>query len=335
VNDAVIEVKNLVKKYNNFTAVDNVSFNVYRGEIFSLLGPNGAGKTTTINILTTLIPPTSGEAYIAGIDVVKNPKEVRHKIGITFQEMVLDRDLTVWETLEFHGWLYGIPKSERRKKIEELLEIVGLSEKRNALIKTLSGGMKRKLEIIRGLMNNPEVLFLDEPTLGLDPQSRMIIWDQIRRINKEGVTVFMTTHYMDEAERLSDKVAIMDQGKIAALDTPENLKNKLGRDVVYLKLDTHLREHARHLILQTINHGIKEIKDIEDGITVTLQGDVSEIVPKLFKVLNAAGITIHSFNLKRPVLDDVFIYYTGRKMRDGKADMRNNHPRGRAHLFRR
>ncbi|MHA1238092.1 MAG: ATP-binding cassette domain-containing protein [Candidatus Odinarchaeia archaeon] len=334
-NDAVIEVKNLVKKYNNFTAVDNVSFNVYRGEIFSLLGPNGAGKTTTINILTTLIPPTSGEAYIAGIDVVKNPKEVRHKIGITFQEMVLDRDLTVWETLEFHGWLYGIPKSERRKKIEELLEIVGLSEKRNALIKTLSGGMKRKLEIIRGLMNNPEVLFLDEPTLGLDPQSRMIIWDQIRRINKEGVTVFMTTHYMDEAERLSDKVAIMDQGKIAALDTPENLKNKLGRDVVYLKLDTHLREHARHLILQTINHGIKEIKDIEDGITVTLQGDVSEIVPKLFKVLNAAGITIHSFNLKRPVLDDVFIYYTGRKMRDGKADMRNNHPRGRAHLFRR
>jgi len=335
VNDAVIEVKNLVKKYNNFTAVDNVSFNVYRGEIFSLLGPNGAGKTTTINILTTLIPPTSGEAYIAGIDVVKNPKEVRRKIGITFQEMVLDRDLTVWETLEFHGWLYGIPKSERRKKIEELLEIVGLSEKRNALIKTLSGGMKRKLEIIRGLMNNPEVLFLDEPTLGLDPQSRMIIWDQIRRINKEGVTVFMTTHYMDEAERLSDKVAIMDQGKIAALDTPENLKNKLGRDVVYLKLDTHLREHARHLILQTINHGIKEIKDIEDGITVTLQGDVSEIVPKLFKVLNAAGITIHSFNLKRPVLDDVFIYYTGRKMRDGKADMRNNHPRGRAHLFRR
>ncbi|MHA1332842.1 MAG: ATP-binding cassette domain-containing protein [Candidatus Odinarchaeia archaeon] len=334
-NDAVIEVKNLVKKYNNFTAVDNVSFNVYRGEIFSLLGPNGAGKTTTINILTTLIPPTSGEAYIAGIDVVKNPKEVRRKIGITFQEMVLDRDLTVWETLEFHGWLYGIPKSERRKKIEELLEIVGLSEKRNALIKTLSGGMKRKLEIIRGLMNNPEVLFLDEPTLGLDPQSRMIIWDQIRRINKEGVTVFMTTHYMDEAERLSDKVAIMDQGKIAALDTPENLKNKLGRDVVYLKLDTHLREHARHLILQTINHGIKEIKDIEDGITVTLQGDVSEIVPKLFKVLNAAGITIHSFNLKRPVLDDVFIYYTGRKMRDGKADMRNNHPRGRAHLFRR
>lgn len=320
--EKIIEVKNLTKKYNGLTAVDNISFTVNKGEIFSLLGPNGAGKTTTINILTTLVLPTSGEAYISGINVAKEPNKVRRKIGITFQEMVLDRELTVWETLEFHGWLYGMPKQERRKKIEQLLELIGLQEKRNAQIKTLSGGMKRKLEIIRGLMNNPEVLFLDEPTLGLDPQSRMVIWDQIKKINKEGVTIFMTTHYMDEADKLSDRIAIMDHGKIVALDTPENLKSTLGQDIVYIKTDTHMQQKVRYVLTDVLGNAIKDIKEGSKWIAVTFNGNIYENIPKLFQALYNNNINVYGFNFKRPALDDVFAYYTGREIKDTKENFR-------------
>lgn len=221
----MIEVKNLVKSFKEVRAVDDMSFSVEKGEIFAFLGPNGAGKSTTIKILTTLLHQSSGDAIVNGFDVAKDPDDVRRSFGIVFQDSSLDDELTAWENMEFHGALYKVPKQIRRERTKQLLEIVELWDRKDSLVKTFSGGMKRRLEIARGLLHHPKVFFLDEPTIGLDPQTRNHIWSYIKKLNKEeGITIFFTTHYMEEAEQVSSRVAIVDHGKIIALGTPAQLK---------------------------------------------------------------------------------------------------------------
>lgn len=226
-NNLIIEVKNLTKVYNGLRAVDKISFEVKKGEIFAFLGPNGAGKTTTIKMLTTLTKPTAGFIRIDGHDPIKNENEARRSFGIVFQDPSLDDQLTAYENMDFHGVLYKIPKDLRQKRIKELLQFVELWERRNDLIKTFSGGMRRRLEVARGLLHQPKILFLDEPTLGLDPQTRTHIWNYIRQLNKkEQVTIFFTTHYMEEAEKVAERIAVIDQGKIVAQGSAEELKKK-------------------------------------------------------------------------------------------------------------
>jgi len=235
----IVEVKKLTKRFDKLLAVDNISFSVKKGEIFAFLGPNGAGKSTTIKILITLMHPTSGSAKVNGFNVLKQKDEVRHSFGIVFQDTSLDTELTAYENLDFHAALYNTPKKERKVRLEELLSFVGLFEKRNVIVKTFSGGMKRRLEIARGLIHHPKILFLDEPTLGLDAQTRNHLWKYIKKLNKEeGMTVFLTTHYLDEAEKIADKIAIIDQGKIVAQGTVSELKKKTktkSLEAAYLK----------------------------------------------------------------------------------------------------
>jgi ABC-2 type transport system ATP-binding protein len=223
----MIEVNNLVKRYNGFTAVDAISFTVEKGDIFAFLGPNGAGKTTTIKMLTTLSHPTSGSMRLNGFDPVVNQDDVRKSFGIVFQDPSLDDELTAWENLEFHGVLYNVSGDLRKKRIQELLELVELWDKRDALVKTYSGGMKRRLEIARGLLHHPKIFFLDEPTIGLDPQTRNKMWKYILDLNRrEGITIFFTTHYIEEADKMAHNVAIIDHGRIVSLGTPEGIKQK-------------------------------------------------------------------------------------------------------------
>lgn len=228
-SDNIIQVRNLTKKFKDFVAVDDVSFEVREGEIFAFLGPNGAGKTTTIKMLTTLLLPTSGEVLLDGHDPVREHNEVRRSFGIVFQDPSLDDELTAYENMDFHAVIYGIPKSVRKARVEEMLRFVQLWERRTDQVKFFSGGMKRRLEIARGLLHLPKILFLDEPTLGLDPQTRNLIWEHIKDLNaKERITVFLTTHIMEEADRVADKVAIIDHGKLVAQGTPRELKEQTG-----------------------------------------------------------------------------------------------------------
>ncbi|BBL67188.1 ATP-binding cassette domain-containing protein [Methanoculleus chikugoensis] len=313
--DNIIEVRDLEHAFGDFAAVRGISFTVRRGEIFSFLGPNGAGKSTTINILTTLLPLQKGTVRVAGYDVARESGEVRKAIGIVFQDDVLDRDLTVQETMEFHGRLYSIPREERRRQIGDLLRVVELEFKRDERTKNLSGGMKRRLQIARGLMTRPEVLFLDEPTQGLDPQTRMRIWDYIRQVNGAGTTIFLTTHYMEEADMLSDRISIIDHGRIVVTGTPAELKNALGEDVVYLETDDDRR--ARDAL-----EGIEEIRSVTDstrGLSITISADGSHCLPIIVDAVRGAGIGISSVNLKKPTMDDVFVHYTGRELRDTGA----------------
>jgi ABC-2 type transport system ATP-binding protein len=309
--DPVIDVQGLSHSFGTVTAVDNVSFSVRRGEIFSFLGPNGAGKSTTINVLTTLHAIQKGRVQVAGHDVAQEPEEVRRAIGIVFQEETLDRDLTVWEILEFHGRLYSMERTERRKRIDEMIELVELEAKRDVLVKHLSGGMKRRLEIARGLMTRPEVLFLDEPTLGLDPQSRLRVWDYIRQVNREGTTIFLTTHYMDEADSLSDRISIIDHGRIIASGTSPELKNGLGQDMIYLETDDDTRAAA-------VLRSLPDVRDIRPGfrgLSVLITTDGTKCLPAILEQLTAAGIAILSANLRKPTLDDVFVHFTGKEIR--------------------
>jgi ABC-2 type transport system ATP-binding protein len=223
----MIRLQNVVKRFGSVTAVNDISLEVHKGEIFAFLGPNGAGKTTTIRMLTTLLPPTSGALRLNGLDPVAQPEEVRHQFGIVFQDPSLDQDLTARENMELHGVLYGVPRTPRRERTEMLLKLFDLWERRDGLVKEFSGGMKRRLEIARGLLHTPMILFLDEPTLGLDPQSRNRLWTQVRRLNEaERVTVFMTTHYMDEADRVAHRIAVIDHGRIVAVGSPHELKDE-------------------------------------------------------------------------------------------------------------
>jgi ABC-2 type transport system ATP-binding protein len=318
--ESMISVEGLRYNYGKVTAVDNISFNVKKGQIFSFLGPNGAGKTTTINVLTTMLSIQKGKVTISGFDVGRQQDDVRKSIGIVFQSETLDWNLTVWETLEFHGRLYSIPKDNRRSRIDELIKLVELGEKRNVLVKHLSGGMKRRLEIARGLLTRPKVLFLDEPTIGLDPQSRMRIWDYIKKVNKEGVTIFLTTHYMDEADQLSDTICIMDKGQIIANGTSESLKNSLGMDMIYL--ETSDDEKAARIVKHMAE--INAVRNSSKGLVVSLNEEGTRFMPKLVERIRNERIEIKSVNLKKPTLDDVFIHFTGRALREENQENTNN-----------
>ena len=308
----IIEVKNLEHSYGGFKAVDGISFSVKEGEIFSFLGPNGAGKSTAINILITLLSLQKGEASVAGFDVTKDPQKVRESIGVVFQDITLDRDMTVWEILEFHGRLYNMPREERKKRIDELLRLVQLEAKKDERTKNLSGGMKRRLEIARGLMTRPKVLFLDEPTLGLDPQTRMRMWDYIKGVNKEGTTIFLTTHYMDEADQLSDRISIIDHGRIITSGTSYGLKNTLGQDLIYLETSDN---EAAIRILQGLPN-VRNIKSKTKGFVLMVNEDGTKVLPVIIDTLRDKGIELSTINLKKPSMDDVFVFYTGKELRD-------------------
>jgi len=310
----IIEVKNLTKQFNGLTAVDHVSFEVKKGEIFGFLGPNGAGKSTTINMLSTLLIPTEGEATINSFNVLTQRDDVRKSIGLVFQDPSLDDRLTAEENLRFHAKLYGVPKEEYKKRMEEVLHLVDLWDRKEGIIKTFSGGMKRRLEIARGLVHYPQVLFLDEPTLGLDPQTRAHLWEYILRLKKErAMTIFMTTHYMNEAENC-DRIAIIDYGKIVALDTPVNLKKQVGGDIIKMTSGQH-----RKLKEELEKRYNKEVKE-EDGKLRLEVADGEKFLPRLFNELDTK---IDSIELHKPTLDDVFLHLTGRKIREEEASSKD------------
>jgi len=313
----ILSVEGLSYSYGKVKAVDNVSFNVEKGQIFSFLGPNGAGKTTIINVLTTLLQIQTGKVTISGFDLEKQQNDIRQSIGIVFQEGTLDADLTVWETMEFHGRIYSIPKGVREQKIEELLRVVELTDKKKALVKTLSGGMKRRLEIARGLLTRPKLLFLDEPTIGLDIYTRMKIWSYMKKVNQEGVTIFLTTHYMDEADQLSDTICIMDKGKIITQGTSESLKVALGQDMIYV--ETSNNEQAAGAIKE-----LPEVKNVQvssKGLAVSLDREGSRLIPKVIEKIKDAGFEVIGVNLKKPTLDDVFVHFTGRGLKEENQDL--------------
>ncbi len=308
--EAAIEVTDLTRRFGDLEAVKDVTFGVPSGETFGFLGPNGAGKSTTISMLCTLLRPTSGTAKVAGFDVRTEQAEVRKRIGLVFQDTTLDDYLTAEENLRFHAELYGVPRSQATDRLREVMEMVGLWDRRDSLVRTFSGGMKRRLEIARGLLHSPRVLFLDEPTVGLDPQTRAHIWsyiDELRR--RERITMFLTTHYMDEAEHC-DRIAIIDNARIVVIDTPEALKASVGKDRVQLHTDDYdaaIRALSEHFGLDATQS--------EGGLTVYVPGG-EQFVPRLFAELD---IPISSVSITRPTLDDVFMTYTGRTIRDAEA----------------
>jgi ABC-2 type transport system ATP-binding protein len=321
INDSIVQrngdappavaVDQLVKRYGELTAVDAISFAVEPGEIFGFLGPNGAGKTTTIKMLCTLAVPTSGSALVAGHDIVRERTDVRRNIGLVFQDPTLDAYLTAEQNLRFHAELYGMPKAWVPDRIREVLEMVGLWERRSGRVQTFSGGMRRRLEIARGLLHSPRVLFLDEPTVGLDPQTRASIWTYIHDLRqREDITIFLTTHYMDEAENC-DRIAIMDAGKVVVLDTPDRLKASIGTDRVQITTDD---DEAAIAALQE-QMGITA--QMHDGMVTFGVADGQKFVPRLFAEL---GVPIRSVQVARPSLDDVFMSYTGRTIRDAEAN---------------
>ncbi|HIQ12857.1 MAG TPA: ATP-binding cassette domain-containing protein [Thermoprotei archaeon] len=316
----VIEVLNLTKKFGDFTAVDNVRFDVYEGEIFGFLGPNGAGKTTTINMLITLLKPTSGEAYVAGYNVVKEPYRVRRMIGVVFQDPTIDRYLTGYENMYIHGLIYGLPREKIRNRIDELLKFVDLYEFRDKPVKTYSGGMIRRLEIARSLLHIPKILFLDEPTLGLDPQTRAKIWEYIERLRYEhNVTIFMTTHYMDEAEKLCDRIAIIDHGRIIALDTPENLIKMVGDEVVYVRIDGQPIDIDK---LRGINSYIKDVEIRSNQIIFSVSNS-SKAIPTILEHLVGLGVDVQEVKYHKPDMGDVFLKLTGRDLRDDEGSWKD------------
>ena len=313
-----IWVNGLTKKFGDVTAVDDIAFAVASGELFGLLGPNGAGKTTTINMLSTLLPPTSGRAEVAGFDVTTARDSVRRSIGVVFQDPALDGKLTGRENLEFHAMMYGMGKPERAERIAEVLKLVDLVDKAKILVENYSGGMKRRLEIARGLIHRPRVLFLDEPTLGLDAQTRRHIWDYIKKLNQErAVTIILTTHYMEEADYLCGRVAIMDHGKFVALDTPSRLKDVMGGDVVSLEvegqaaaLEASLRatDWVRTLTVHTGTFSLT----VEKG---------ERRIPELIQSAQALGVVVRAVHLSKPSLEDVFLHFTGRTIREEEAGL--------------
>lgn len=317
-NDSVvIHVEGLTKVFEGpFRAVDNVSFDIQRKEIFGLLGPNGAGKTTTIKMLCTLLKPTSGTALVDDHEIIKNPDGVRRSIGVVFQDPALDDELTARENLDFHARMYSMKGGQRRERIAEVLKLVDLHDRADIIVKKYSSGMKRRLEIARGLMHYPKVLFLDEPTLGLDAQTRRSIWDYVARLNREqNVTVFLTTHYMDEADFLCGRVAIMDHGKLVVVDSPGNLKNSLGSDLVTLECSDPER-FAERLRSEDWVENLK----IHDSAMIVGTKRSAERIPEVVNIARDIGVRVVSIETRKPTLEDVFLYHTGSEMRDSEPN---------------
>ena len=312
-----IEVEHLVKRFGELVAVNDISFNVHNREIFGLLGPNGAGKTTLIRMMTTLTPPTSGTARIAGHDIVKDADGVRHALGVIPQAFTSDPELTAEENMLIHAKLYGVPKATRRALVKQLLEPVDLAKFSGALIRTFSGGMRRRLEIARGLVHSPKILFLDEPTTGLDPVSRTNVWEMIRRLRQDSeLTILLTTHYMDEADKLCDRIAIVDHGRLAALDTPTKLKDSIpGTDVVEAEFENTPDDWIAQL--QTIGHAASVT--VRDGVTHIASHDGPGTVAALMDLARARGVKVHRVTVQSTTLDDVFLHYTGSELRDAVA----------------
>ena len=310
-----IKVEKLSKKFGELIAVDDISFTVKEGEIFGLLGPNGAGKTTTLSILATLLSPSSGKSFVNNFDVEKNKDNVRKSIGMVFQDPTLDDELTAYENMDFHGRLYGVPKEIRKSKIIALLELVELGDRKDSLVKTFSGGMKRRLEIARGLLHEPKVLFLDEPTLGLDPQTRNKLWEYIKKLNQEKkITIILTTHYMDEADKLCNKIAIIDHGKIIALGTSQSLKNKIGGNVITIKTTNQ----------EKFSHSLKDCKwcesvKVHDGSVTINVHNASKRIAELVTLAEKNKVKIDSIMIHEPSLEDVFLYFTGKTIREQEA----------------
>lgn len=302
---SVIRVERLIKRFGDLTAVGGIDFDVPSGEIFGFLGPNGAGKSTTIKVLATLLKPTAGRAELAGHDVATHPDQVRRSIGMVFQDQSLDDRLTAEENLRFHAMLYDVPRRVLEPRMEQLLRMVQLTDRRDSLVRTFSGGMKRRLEIARGLLHHPKVLFLDEPTVGLDPQTRSAIWEHVRRLRDEvGITVFMTTHYMDEAENC-DRIAIIDHGRIQAIDTPGALKRMIGGDKIIVGGDAQLREDLES------RYGVP-VQEVDGEFHFQVAAG-AEFVPR---VVADFGSRVKAIQVKQPSLDDVFLQLTGRVIRE-------------------
>ena len=303
----MITIKNLVKKYEDFTAVDNLNLNIDENEVFGLLGPNGAGKTTTIHMLATLLKPTSGTAIVNGYDIVNEASKVRASIGIVFQAPSSDDMLTAYENLKVHSLLYAVQKSTREKRIAEVLELAGLTERKDDQVKKYSGGMRRRLEIARGLLHKPKVIFLDEPTLGLDPASREIMWRYIQRLVKEEkITIILTTHYMEEADLLCDRIGIIDKGKIIALDTPSRLKEAIGGDSIRIQVSPN--SNLNFAALKGFDF-IRKVEFVNDGRVIILSVcDAIHNLPVLLKNAN----NVDSVEYSIPTLNDVFLHLTGR-----------------------
>ena len=311
-----IEVNSLIKKFGDFKAVDNISVQVEEGEIFGFLGPNGAGKSTTMMILTTLLKPTSGNVFVGGYDVMLNAKKVREKIGYVQQEISVDEFLTGRENLYLHARINQIPSNLIKSRIDDVLELVELGEKKDQAALTYSGGMRKRLDIANGLLSRPSVLFLDEPTVGLDIQTRRKIWGYIKKIRKDfGMTIFISTHYMEEADKLCDRIGIIDHGKIQIVDTPKSMKNAIGNEIISFNLvDGKANQDA---LIEQINkiEFVKEVKIKQDLITV-FSTKSNEVIPKIFQESINLEMRIRSLTLKQPTLDDVFISYTGHDLRD-------------------
>jgi ABC-2 type transport system ATP-binding protein len=314
-----IQVVDIVKKYGNFTAVDGVSFDVAEGEIFGLLGPNGAGKSTLIRMMTTLLEITAGSAFIEGFDVGKEPDKARRSIGVIPQAMTSDGDLTVWENLSIYSKLYGIAPADREKSIDELLDLVDLTQWRDAPARNLSGGMRRRLEIARGLVHRPRIFFLDEPTTGLDPVSRVAVWEMITNIKqKRNLTVLITTHYMDEADRLCDRIAIVDHGKLVALDSPRALKSSIpGSSVIeaqFLNAPNGWQQMLEKLA------GVKSVQPEGAEMYRILTDDGSKTTTDLVETAVHSNVVVKTLTVQSTTLDDVFVHYTGRQLRDQMID---------------
>jgi len=313
-----IEIESLTRNFGKVKAVDDISFNVEEGEIFGFLGPNGAGKSTTMMILTTLLKPTSGRALVAGFDVVSQAKKVRENIGYVQQEIAVDEYLTGRENLILEGRLNHIPSNLIDERIDQVLDLIELDGIQNETVDTYSGGMRKRLDLAGGLLHRPKVLFLDEPTVGLDIQTRRKIWDYIKKIHKEfNMTIFVSTHYMEEADKLCDRVGIIDYGKIQVIDSPQALKDKLGNEIITFKI---LEDVSKTDLLSELK-AIQLVKDIttkDDQVTV-FASKGTELIPMIFQITSNLQIKINSISLTQPTLDDVFISYTGHELRDENA----------------
>ena len=318
-----IKVDSLSKHFQKFKAVDNISFQIEQGEIFGFLGPNGAGKSTTMMILTTLLKPTSGNASVQGFDVVTQAKKVRENIGFVQQEIGVDEYLTGRENLIFQSRISQMPKEKVNSRIDEVISLVELEEKQNEAAITYSGGMRKRLDIACGLIHRPKVLFLDEPTVGLDIQTRRKIWEYIRKIHKEfEMTLFVSTHYMEEADKLCDRVGIIDYGKIQVIDTPETMKNAMGSDMISFSLIDGIAKQDELINRNEQIEFVNQVTRKQGEITIK-SSQCSEVIPKIFQTTSEMNVEIDSLSLNKPTLDDVFISYTGHNLRDDTTQKLN------------